>query len=436
MIPTLSIRRAAVVLLQVGLLQLAFLPPAAAAAGHLDTVFGEDGKVTTGFADDAEGREVVIQADRKIVVAGTARAPSGKQKFALARYNTRGGLDPTFGGDGKVTTGFAGGASASGIAIQADGRIVTAGGVFRPEGGFKFALARYMPNGGLDPTFDGDGKVTTEFGGTAFAHGVAIQADGRIVAAGSLFDPDEGISMFALARYDPSGGLDPTFGGDGRVTGFGGSEGSAFDMAIQADGKIVAAGWTCCPGGGFGFALARYLPDGALDPTFGGDGRVVTRFAGDAERDAQGLGVAIHPDGRIVAAGNVCCPGVKFALARYDPSGGLDPTFGGDGKVVTGFAGGASADGSAVAIQADGRIVAAGNVCCPGGAGARFALARYEPSGGLDDTFGGNGRVTTGFAGSASASGVAIQADGKIVAAGRVIGTEKQKFALARYLAA
>jgi uncharacterized delta-60 repeat protein len=289
---------------------LAFLPPAVAAAGDLDTTFGGDGRVVTGFAGSAGGSAVAVQADGKVVVAGTV-FPGDVQKFALARYEPSGALDPTFGGDGRVVTGFAGGASAQGtaVAIQPDGKIVAAGFV-RPEGAAfnKFALARYTSSGALDPTFGGDGKVVTGFADGAFASGVAIQTDGKIVAAGSVLTPSVE-RKFALARYNPSGALDPTFGGDGRVlTGF---TGGAFanGVAVQADGRIVAAG-TTFPGDRVAFALARYEPSGALDPTFGGDGKVVTEFAGGASA----RGVAIQADGKIVAAG---VSESKFALARH-----------------------------------------------------------------------------------------------------------------------
>jgi uncharacterized delta-60 repeat protein len=227
--------------------------------------------------------------------------------------------------------------------------------------------------GELDPTFDGDGRVLTDFGGSEFGDDIALQADGKIVAVGSTSTAG---GDFGLARYNPDGSLDPTFDSDGRVvTDFGAGE-DAFGVAIQADGKIVAAGETNT---GFvpslDFALARYNPDGSLDPPFDGDGRVVTDF-GTAGEGA--FGVAIQADSRIVAAGlsNVLS-NENFALARYNPNGSLDPTFDGDGRVVTDF--GAEEEASAVAIQADGNIVAMGwsNFLD----NDNFALARYLSDG-------------------------------------------------------
>jgi uncharacterized delta-60 repeat protein len=212
----------------------------------------------------------------------------------------------------------------------------------------------------LDTTFDSDGKVTTDFGAAEDASAVAIQPDGRIVAAGESqggFGRD-----FALARYNVDGSLDTSFDSDGKVTTDFGVLDAASDVAIQPDGRIVAAGNS----GGFGFsrdfALARYNRDGSLDTSFDSDGKVTTDFGGSEVATA----VAVHPDGRCVAAGG---SDEDFALAGYKVDGSLDTSFDSDGKVTTDFGGFEFA--SDVAIQPDGRIVAAGN------SGGDFALARY-----------------------------------------------------------
>jgi uncharacterized delta-60 repeat protein len=405
--------------------------------GSLDTSFDGDGKVTTDFPGGNDlCNAVVIQPDGKIVVAG-----GNAGDFALARYNLDGSLDTSFGNHGRVLTDFFGGFdSAQAVALQSDGKIIAAGiGAPSATGSNgDFALARYNPNGSLDTTFGVNGKVTTDFAGqTEQARAVAVQPDGKIVAAGG---GNFGHS-FELARYNPDGSLDSSFDGDGKVTTTVGSNGGeAFGIVIQpGDLKIIAAGDADSD-----FGLARYNPDGSLDLSFDGDGKVVTDFGGLDRARA----IALQPDGKIVAAGftqvnfNDNSGTSDFALARYNSNGSLDTTFDGDGKVITNISSVGDDDLiNGVAIQSDGKIVAAGYTR----QGARpfppfdFALARYSPDGSLDISFGNNGKVTTIIGNSGfqtdKATAVAIQPnDGKIVAVGQATNSGTGvDFALARY---
>ncbi|MFJ5549166.1 delta-60 repeat domain-containing protein [Streptomyces sp. NPDC093225] len=221
---------------------------------------------------------VAVQSDGKIIaVGGGTYEPPTATDFALARYTADGSPDATFGAGGKVTTDFGGGSEAAfAMALQADGKIIAAGSRSTNEGGGEFALARYTADGSLDTTFGAGGRVTTAFGGDfAQAFAMRLQADGKIVAVGH--SGTFGSVDFALARYDTDGGLDAGFGAGGTVTtDIGGAFDSARAAALQADGKIIAAGY----GGSAGtddFALVRYDTDGAPDTTFGTDGRVLTR---------------------------------------------------------------------------------------------------------------------------------------------------------------
>jgi uncharacterized delta-60 repeat protein len=426
----------AVVALSIGLAH-----PAYGTAGALDPAFGLGGKVRTDFSsrtDIANG--VAIQADGKLVVAG---ASGGGSKFAVARYNPDGSLDTTFSGNGKLTTDFTPHVDyANDLAIQSDGKIVVVG-----ESGVgvgsnpKFAVARYNSDGSLDTTFGGDGRVTTDFTRHEdLAHGVAIQADAKIVAVGTRA-ADPGLdSRFALARYNPDGSLDATFGGDGRVTTNLTRRGDLifWGVAIQPNGRIVVAGVAgSCPTCNSRFALARYELDGSLDATFGGDGKVTTDLT---RRSDPAYDVTLQADGKIVVAGDAGefvgpNPGT-FALARYHRSGTLDETFSGDGKVRTDLT--RFDDGpSRVAIQTDGKIIVAG-VAGYGGANAKFALLRYRVAGRLDAGFSADGKLVTDFTAHADyANGLTLQGDGKIVAAGVAgEGGSNPKFAVARYLAA
>jgi uncharacterized delta-60 repeat protein len=403
---------------------IAMATPGAATPGDLDPTFDGDGKVTTDFSSRDEAHAMAIQGDGKIVAVGFT-GPLDGTDFALARYKTDGSLDPTFDGDGKVTTDIDSRSdTALAVALQADGKIVAAGGAFTVSGTVDFALARYNPDGSLDPTFGVGGTVTTDVavGLDDVALAVAIQADGKIVAAGdavTLLTPAD----FAVARYLPNGSLDPTFGAGGTVTtDFGdGNDDAAFAVALQQDGKIVAAGYS--QSGNYDFALARYNADGSLDATFNDDGKVTTDFAGAFD---QAEAVAIQSDGRIVAAGQAFAPGSDFALARYNSNGSLDPTFDGDGKVTTDFASDAD-QATEVAIDGVGKIVASGRARVSGA--FDFALARYKADGSLDPLWGGDGKVTTDFGSNDQANAVAIQANGRIVAA----GFSSEDFALARY---
>jgi uncharacterized delta-60 repeat protein len=408
----------------------AALPTAAvAAAGDLDATFGSGGKVATdlsGFNDRASA--IAVQPDGKIVVAGTTNVFAPASAFLVTRYNADGSLDQGFGIGGKATAVDGGNASA--LAVQADGKIVVAGSAHGD-----FALARFTTSGALDAGFGAGGQVTTDFfGRNDSAAAVAIDGNGRIVVAGIARASD--LPDFALARYNSDGSLDVTFGTGGTVTTdyFGRNDGAAA-VAVDGSGKIVAAGFAFSgPFPSVEFALARYNPDGSRDATFGTDGRVTTDFG--AWESARAL--AIEPDGKIVLAGASAVfqppPGGfdDFALARYNADGNLDATFGAGGKVTTRFPG-AFAEGAGLAIQPNGKLIVVGSAAAAGV--IDFALARYDAAGNLDPGFGTGGQLTTDFAGGADfGQAVALQADGAIVVAGGAFVSSSEDFAVARYL--
>jgi uncharacterized delta-60 repeat protein len=365
------------------------------------------------------------------------------EDFVVTRYNTDGTLDNTFGRGGKVRTDFPGLAAVpSSVVIQPDGKIVVAGGAF-PLFTFlgNFELVRYNPNGSLDRSFGGGGIVTTTFPEGSYAFDVALQPDGKIVAAGTVFvnfDPGEPSDTdFALARYNPDGTPDATFGNGGQVsTDFVGMEDDAFSVLIQSDGKIVAVGSANDPATFYDFAAARYLSNGAIDMTFGVAGKVQTDF-GDQNFD-RARSAALQPDGRIVAAGFAISHGggvQNFAVARYTSNGILDTTFSRDGKTQIDF-GNCCQSATKVLLQNDGKIITVG-----GSSGESseddFLLARLNPRGSLDNTFGIGGEVRTSFGDlNGGANGAALQSDGKIVAVGfqATFSNQWANFALARYL--
>jgi uncharacterized delta-60 repeat protein len=402
----------------------------AAAAGHrhgsLDTGFGRGGKVTTpirsgrdtAFAVRDRASALALQKDGKLVAAGWSESIESSG-FALVRYNANGTLDTSFGRGGKVTTAPLGSGSDA-LAIQQDGKLVAAGS--DNSGALSFLLVRYNANGTLDTSFGGTGKVTTPLG---VASALAIQKDGKIVAAGRSDINNHSGGVFALVRYNANGTLDRSFGRGGKVTTMIGPGAGANALAIQQDGKLVAAGWS-----NNRFALVRYNANGTLDTSFGRGGKVTTPLG----RGAGAAALAIQQDGKLVAAGYADNgPDYDFALVRYNANGKLDTSFGRGGEVTTPVGPGVGA--SALAIQKDGKLVAAGE----GSSGrfveiGAFALVRYNANGTLDTSFSRGGKATTPIgSGGDGAAALAIQQDGKLVAAGSSDHGSDQVFALVRY---
>jgi uncharacterized delta-60 repeat protein len=395
-------------------------------AGTLDPTFGTGGRVTTFFGGDGlngdDAHSVVVQKDGKLVVGGSTTNLDDTTDFALARYKSNGTLDSTFGTGGKVKTTFGNFDFVGALALQSDGKIVAAGMTvvnFSPS----FAVARYNSNGTLDTTFGIGGRVITGFGGPSQAFAAGVQADGKILVAGYAHLSNGW--DFAVARYNSNGTLDTTFAAAGKKTIAFGSPSSAQvnGLAIQPNGKIVVAGAAnIVPED---FALARLNSNGSLDTTFGSGGKVLTDVGGPDEA----FSVALQADGKIVAAGMA---GSDFAVARYNTNGTLDTTFGSGGKVITDF-GGPSDIALGVAVRLDGKIVAAGRTFASGR--TAFAVGRYNSNGTLDALFGNGGKVSTNFTDSSSdqAYSVAIQSDGKAVVVGTAFVNLINQFAVARY---
>jgi uncharacterized delta-60 repeat protein len=383
--------------------------------GTLDDGFGSHGMVKTDLGGGIDNYEqsVAIQADGKIVVAGTKN-----NDFSVERYNTDGTLDSSFGDHGIVITDVDVYDSAYCVAIQADGKILVAG--YTGDSHDKdFAVVRYNTNGTLDSSFGELGIVTTDVG-SAYdsAHSIAIQFDGKIVVAGQGSVPGSSYDA-AVIRYNTDGSLDTSFSGDGMVTtNFGGND-CAGSVAIQSDGKIVVAAKTLS---GYDFAVARYNTDGSLDTSFSGDGILTTDFYGGSD---VAQSIAIQADGKIVVVGEVSDAGRSyFGVARYNDDGTLDTSFSRDGMVTADFSGPAES----VVIQSDGKIIVAGETLAiwvfdDGGIGLdsqkAFALVRYNTNGTKDTSFSGDGMVITDVSnGHDYVYSMATQADGNIVVAG------------------
>ena len=381
---------------------------------------------------------VAIQPDGKIVAGGqrdglgSTRDPAESSDFALARYKPNGRLDPSFGTGGRVLTDF--GLSfdeLDALVLQPDGKIVAGGRSSPPNhaSGTGFALARYNSRGRLDPSFGRHGRVRIRLGpsGSA-ANAIALQPDGKIIAAGTNSGNEVTPQSWVVARFNPDGSLDPSFGNGGDVTTAFGLTSSVGAVTLEPNGKVVVLGSSCGDRDPCELALARYNADGNLDPSFGSGGRVTTRFTGFY--DVFGNGVAVQAEGKIIAAGTAGSSpdNYNFILARYNADGSLDSGFGTGGTVMTDLEPGSDESrdsASGLALEPDGAIIVAGT-----DSNEDFAVALYDAHGSLDPSFGGTGIVRTDLSsGEAHAWAVAIARDGKIVTAGR----SNDRFALVRY---
>jgi uncharacterized delta-60 repeat protein len=387
------------------------------ADGTLDTAFGVNGVVITDltvstFTDDMP-YALAVQTDGKFVLAGRSDQDSGSA-FAMARYNADGTLDTNFGGGGVVITLLGGSfLDTNGIAIQSDGKIVVAGSTSNVFGNSAAFLARYNTDGSLDTTFGSNGIVL--FAGWA-PRRVVLQVNNKIVIAGTSNG-----NAAQLARYDADGTLDTTFGAGGVVISSFAS--NVTGLALDADGKILVGGTS---GGAGDLAVARFNQlDGSLDSTFGSAGIATAGFpAGGQAFDLTLQGSDIVEVGASAA---------EFAVARYLPTGALDASFSNDGRTLTLFPALAISNPDEVLVQTDGRIVLTANVTVSLSDASAFGLARFNTNGTPDNTFGINGQVVSVFGVSMQASAAVLQADGKIVVAGQTNTSGHTDFALARY---
>jgi uncharacterized delta-60 repeat protein len=417
-----------------------------AASGDLDAHFGNGGFVTTDLDYDDQALGIATQSDGRIVL-GVHSQPSdavGDSDSILMRYNTDGTVDTSFGIGGIVRTDFLGfGGNVRCVKVDAQNRILAAGYIYTsspPSYSYTdFVIARYTPSGALDPSFGLHGKVIRDSGAADLMGEIAIQKDGKIVVAGSAGGD------FAVFRLTSNGFQDMTFA-DGNIvlTDFKNHADYATASVLQSDGRLVVGGisqWDITIGasGRSEFALARYNLNGTPDTTFGDDGKVTTRLSSNRDYCAELL---IQPaqlpflDEQIIAIGTKSFVSEgsargDFALVCYQSNGALNPSFGDGGIVLTDFSGGHDFAYSAVR-QPDGKIVIAGGRYVPGQ--YAFTLARYRSNGTLDSGFGNGGKVITTIADGYWGS-LALTLQGGIIAAGTAnVPGGGSNLALAKYL--
>ncbi|MBK8040216.1 MAG: choice-of-anchor D domain-containing protein [Verrucomicrobiaceae bacterium] len=394
--------------------------------GALDTSFDGDGLVITAMHTSLDAiYDIAIDASGKIVAVGETNSNAG---LAMARYNTDGSLDTSFDGDGKVftiiTTSNTG--SAYAVDVLSDGKILVGGhgytGIF-----FEVFLARYDSGGTLDTTFgSGAGYVTTSIGSSDdWGFCTAVHASGKIAVSGFAYDTRR--DRHHLVMFNADGSLDSTFDGDGKLMpNFGESADFGFALAQGANGTLTLAGYSYA-GRSDDFAAVQWQPDGSLNPAFGTAGVTVFSTSTSTER---GYAAATQPDGKLLLGGYIATNSNDFQVLRLNTNGTLDTSFDTDGRVSTTIGTGAEI-ARALVIQPDGKIIAAGY--SSNGTNDDFALVRYNTNGSLDTSFDTDGKVTTAIGtGTDQAFAALRQADGKIVVAGSAVvsGTD---FAVARY---
>jgi uncharacterized delta-60 repeat protein len=406
---------------------LASLHVVSAAAGDIDKSFGGTGRLRLGAGDAGSVTSIAVQPDGKLVASLYYSSGGNNRTAALARVNPAdGSLDTTFG-----TNGLAPSDLASAIALQADGKIVLTGQIIYTSTSDKpdIFVSRYNADGSPDSSFGTNGRVTTDFFGREdSASALLIQPDGKIVVAGAAYtgDTSTGIesSSIALARYNADGSLDSSFGTNGKLTtDFADRFSLARAITVQTDGKLVVAGKAMFKPAivNDDIAVLRYNTDGSLDSTFGTGGFVLKDIS--ATDDA--YDVVLQANGQIVVGGTAANPAQAdelndFALLRLNTDGTLDSTFGTGGFVLTDYQK-KKERVVKVLIQADGKLIAAGDLVGTATAPASaWLIARYNADGTLDASFGTAGFTKTDGVPLSSFRDAVLQADNKIVAGGEM----------------
>ncbi|MGB3075989.1 MAG: hypothetical protein WBB36_11740, partial [Chitinophagales bacterium] len=397
--------------------------------GEPDSTFGGDGKIKiSAVCDEAEANSILIQPDGKIVAGGSGIVNCENSDFMLARFNADGSNDNSFGSSGKVTTDLDPDESdgINSIALQSDNKIVAVG--YSGLDDSDFSIARYNPDGSLDVTFGIEGILLVDFNGEySVANAVVIQSDGKIVVAGYAEDD------IALIRLLPDGLPDATFGINGKViTDVPSTTGFISCAAIQSNGKIVVAG-NYDDYSQSKFLVVRYSGEGVVDSSFAENGFFILDIPNDGEAISS---LQIQPDGRLVVGGYWnnygTNPHRNFAVARIKTSGALDNTFGEDGVVVYDFAGFYDR-ASSIVLEPDDKIIVAGSASV--GSDYDFAWIRLNADGSINN-FPPDGKVTLSFAEDVYDFGhkILIQPDDKILEIGHTYIFNKDYFAISRFL--
>jgi uncharacterized delta-60 repeat protein len=387
----------------------------------------------TAAAVDAQGRLVVV--------GSVQQSTTGDVDFGIARFTASGALDLTFNGTGKQTVTFSAASSTSidtptDVKIQADGKIVVAGSA-RIGSSDDFAVARLNANGSLDTTFDTDGMATVavDLGGTNNDHAASVdlQSDGKLIVYGDAADVST--QALAVVRLNTNGSLDTTFASDAsgrRIIRFGSTD-TAGQVVVQSDDKIVL-GATGDFSGDDDMAVIRLTANGQLDKSFaaGGIASLAIDLNGAANDDVS-RGIAVQANGKIVVVGQASDGTLNhLALVRLNANGALDTTFGIQGKTVLSSS---IVNAANVVVQANGLILVGGTINVGGSAGQEFVVYRFTANGKTDFSFNGTGRIITGLnAGGTNVDAAAALAyrNGALYIVGTVTGSTDDNFGVVK----
>ena len=402
--------------------------------GTLDTSFGRDGIVITPFTGfDAAVQSLLIQPDKKIIAGGSV-TKSGSTQFSLARYKVDGSLDETFGNLGQAITDYPELMVMSSMALQSDGKIIVAGNLYNSSISIsRFVLVRYDSNGILDTSFGIDGRVITNIS-DKFDRitSIIIQNDDKIIASGTTSD-DANYSDFSIARYNPDGTLDSSFGNNGITVTSIKTWDFGYAIVLQDDNKIVISGSTSNEfnpvfGPDYDFLVLKYDKYGVLDATFGNGGSVII---GTTEANEKALSVKVLSDGKIIIAGEHHIMKYSFMISQLLPNGDIDTSYGNNGLVLNDLA---SQFIESVAMQIDGKFLITEYHGTGGCCSADIKLIRFLDDGNYDATFGTNGIVTADFLNENNqANAIVAQDDGKIVIGGVSGNQIHSDYGLARF---
>lgn len=414
---------------------------AAAQSGSLDSTFGNGGFVVTSVNFNTQAgwaSDVAVQPDDKIVVLAESYnyGSTTARDFYVLRYNSDGSLDTTFGSGGVTRFAFtttADNESPTSVALQPDGKILVGGYIHQLS---IAAVARLNTDGSLDNSFGSGGKLTFQFVNrdASAVQAMAVQSDGKIILGGNSTG-----KKYGFARLNANGSFDTSFNGTGKLavthTLKSGGDGGMVDLTIQPDGKYLASGYN---GGASktprSWTLMRVNTNGSMDTGFGSSGTATTVFSGTTWSNARH--VFVLPDGKILAGGDLLIsPYSSWVFIRYLSNGQLDTSFGSGGKLVMPSGGSSRVEG--MAIQADGKFVGSGWWRDVNVGGMDVMMMRLNPDGTVDSGFGTGGFTFTDYNGMDDAGySMAVQSDGKFVLAGIINGysATTSSIGLYRYL--